>query len=57
MTLMTSLPPSAAFLVYRIFYTSHKFTEDAPYVYILHFRHASRKPMTRAEAREIDKDA
>lgn len=41
---------------YRVYYTVVDLVEDAPTVYILHIRHAARKPMTRAEAREIEKD-
>lgn len=41
---------------YRVFYMIVDSVEDAPAVAILHIRHASRKPMTRAEAREIEKD-
>ena len=39
---------------YRVFYTILDSANDAPTVSVLHIRHASRKPMTRAEAREIE---
>ncbi len=42
--------------VYRVLYTIEDANDDAPTVHILSVRHGSRKPMTRAEAREIDKD-
>ena len=41
---------------YRIFYSIHEPAEDAPFIQIMHIRHSARKPMTRAEAREIEKD-
>ncbi len=41
-------------MVYRILYEIVQDDEDAPYVHILHIRHGSRKPMTRAEARKIE---
>ncbi len=43
-------------VAYRIFYSIVEPKEDAPVVSIMHIRHASRKPMTRAEARKIDAD-
>lgn len=41
----------------RIFYSIVEPKEDAPVASIMHIRHASRKPMTRAEARKIEADA
>ncbi len=43
-------------IMHHIFFEVVEESEDAPYIYVLHIRHASRKPMTRAEAREIEKD-
>ncbi len=47
---------SARSTVYRVLYTIEEANDDAPTVHILSVRHASRKPMTQAEAREIEKD-
>ena len=38
----------------HVFFAIIDDTADAPYVYIIHIRHASRKLMTRAEARIIE---
>lgn len=46
--------PSGA--AYQIFYTIAESEEDTPYVFVLHLRHAARKPMTRAEAWKIEED-
>ena len=43
-------------VIYRVLFEAVEKDEDAPYIHVLHIRHASRKPMTRAEAREIEKD-
>ena len=43
-------------VIYRILFEIVEKDEDTPFVHVLHIRHASRKPMTRAEAREIEKD-
>ena len=43
-------------VAYRVFYTITEPKEDAPIVSLMHIRHASRKPMTRREAREIETD-
>ena len=40
--------------IYQIFFVVSETDEDAPSVYILHIRHAARKPMTRTEARKIE---
>lgn len=48
---------SAGGAAYRVFFSIQEPTEDAPFVHILHIRHGARKPMTRAEAREIEADA
>jgi plasmid stabilization system protein ParE len=39
--------------VYYLFYTVEDATEDGPLVSVIHVRHASRKPLTRAEAKDI----
>ncbi len=41
---------------YQVYYTIVEAVEDAPFVTILHIRHAARKPMTRAEARKIEEN-
>jgi plasmid stabilization system protein ParE len=41
-------------VAYRVFYSIIDSDEDAPYIYVMHVRHGARRPMTRAEAREID---
>jgi plasmid stabilization system protein ParE len=41
-------------VAYRILYTIVETEEDAPYVRILHVRHGSARPITRAEARKIE---
>lgn len=41
-------------VAYRILFTIMESQEDAPYVRILHVRHGSARPMTRAEARDIE---
>ena len=41
-------------VIYRVLFEVVETDEDASYIHILHIRHASRKPMTWAEAREID---
>ena len=41
-------------VIYRVPFEFVDDTQESPYVYVLHIRHASRKPMTRAEAREIE---
>lgn len=43
-------PGSAA---YHVYYTVAEDSPDGPLVAILHVRHASRRPLSRAEAREI----
>ena len=43
-------PGSAA---YHVFYTVAEDSPDGPRVSILHIRHAARRPLSRAEAREI----
>ena len=42
--------------VYRILFTIAEGESDAPTVYILNVRHGARKPITRAEARQIEAD-
>ena len=42
--------------VYRVLFTIEEPSEESATVHILSVRHASRKPMTRAEAREIEED-
>ena len=39
---------------WRILFTVQEAAEDAPTVSILHVRHAAQKPITRAEARQIE---
>ena len=51
--LFRQTPRGASF---RIFYTVIESEEDVPYVYILHVRHGSRKPVTWAEARGIEEE-
>jgi plasmid stabilization system protein ParE len=41
-------------VTYRILYEIIVDEMEAPYVYILHIRHGSRKPMTRADARKME---
>lgn len=43
-------------VIYHILFEVVEGDEDAPFVYVLHIRHSARKPMMRAEAREIEKD-
>lgn len=43
-------------VIYRLLFEIVENDADAPFVHILHVRPAARKPMTRAEAREIEKD-
>ena len=43
-------------VIYRVLFEAAEKSEDAPYIHVLHIRHASRRPMTRTEAREIEKD-
>lgn len=42
--------------VHRVLFTIEEAGDDSPMVHILSVRHAARKLMTRAEAREIEKD-
>jgi len=42
--------------IYRVLYSINEPDEDAPFVHVLHVRHAARKPMTRAEAQKIEED-
>ncbi len=49
-----SLSPRSS--VYRILFTIQEANGDPATVYILSVRHGARKPMTRAEAREVEKD-
>ncbi len=44
-------PGSSA--VYYLFYTVEDDTDDGPLVTVIHVRHASRKPLTHAEAKDI----
>ena len=46
-----------ASVAYRILFTIVESQEDAPFVRILHVRHGAARPITRAEAREIETDA
>lgn len=39
--------------VYALFYFVQDTSDDGPLVTVIHIRHASRKPITRAEAKEI----
>lgn len=48
-------PHSSA--AYRILFRVQDETDDGPIVRIMHIRHAARRPITRAEAREIAGDA
>lgn len=41
-------------VAYRVLFTLVEADADAPYVRILHVRHGSARPITRAEAREIE---
>ena len=41
---------------YRVFFTIVGATDDAPFVHLIHVRHGTRKPVTRAEARRIEED-
>ncbi len=41
---------------YRILFTIVEEEDDGPTVYILNVRHGARKPITRAEARQIEAD-
>lgn len=46
----------AGSVAYRVLYTIVEAEDDAPYVRILHVRHGSARPITRAEARELEAD-
>lgn len=46
----------AGSVAYRVLYTIVEAEDDAPYVRILHVRHGSARPITRAEARELETD-
>jgi hypothetical protein len=41
---------------YRILFVIYEARDEAPFVFVLHIRHASRGPMTRREAREIESE-
>ncbi|MBV9852241.1 MAG: type II toxin-antitoxin system RelE/ParE family toxin [Armatimonadetes bacterium] len=41
---------------WRILYTVDEGTEDGPTVHLLHVRHGAQRPITQAEAREIEAD-
>lgn len=41
-------------VAYRVLFTIVDSEDDAPHVRILHVRHGAARPMTRAEAREIE---
>ena len=43
-------------VAYRVLYLIVEAEEDAPFVRILHVRHGSARPITRAEARELEAD-
>jgi plasmid stabilization system protein ParE len=40
-------------VAHHIYYRVYEESDDGPFVRVLHVRHASRKPITRKEAREI----
>ncbi len=44
---------SAASVAYLVFFSIVEEGEEGPTVTVLHIRHSSRKPLTRAEARQI----
>jgi len=46
----------AGSVAYRVLYIIVESEDDAPYVRILHVRHGSARPITRAEARELEID-
>jgi len=46
----------AGSVAYRVLYTIVEAEDDAPYIRILHVRHGSARPITRAEARELETD-
>ena len=43
-------------VAYRVLYIIVEAEEDAPFVRILHVRHGAARPITRAEARELEAD-
>ena len=43
-------------VTHRILYEIVVDDMEAPYVHVIHVRHGARKPMTRAEARKIEKE-
>lgn len=39
---------------YRALYTVYEADDEAPFVFVLHIRHGARRPLSRAEAGEIE---
>lgn len=50
---MVYRPTEGSAMAYHVFYMVEEEGDDGPQVRVIHIRHAARKPMTRAEGRQI----